>query len=553
MMLHRKGLSLGSKLILTYSLVALLALVVAGLVALPLLQGYQNERIDQERLRKALEYGGNLDALRVLISNQQSDRNPFQNLLVTNPKAAPNQRSWPAAPAIETLRQKFNDLAVERGLRIMVITINDRVVKVDTTLDTTTSLQGEMLPSVQPNPAPTPPPASSVRTLPTPPETTLITRTGHQYSLYYLPVRGDNAPNLFGLNARQRPLEYILAVVVPAIPAPEVWQDLMVILGVAALAALLLSTVIGFLLARSMSRPVVRLTEATHAVAQGDYEQRVLPQGGIELTRLAESFNQMTYNVAEAQRMQRQLIANVSHELKTPLTSIQGFSQAMLDGVLRRPEDFNRSATIIVSEASRMIRLVNGLLDLSQLESRQAALHSVELDLAQILNQCLESFAPRALAVRVDLIQQYQSPIIICGDADRLRQVFNNLIDNALKYSNPSGSLLLSAHSSGNVIEIKVVDSGSGISAVDLPYIFERFYQADKSRRRDQAHEGTGLGLAICKEIIEAHKGKIKVFSEVGRGTQFVITLPAIFQKSALKALPPTQPLRPVQSELINK
>jgi two-component system sensor histidine kinase ResE len=246
--------------------------------------------------------------------------------------------------------------------------------------------------------------------------------------------------------------------------------------------------------------------------------------------------------VDKSQRIQRQLIANVSHELKTPLTSIQGFSQAMLDGILRRPEDFVRPAEIISHETARMIRLVNGLLELSKLESGQAALNLTELDLARVLQNCADSFAPQAYSNEVKLLTDFKSPLPLNGDPDRLNQVFSNLVHNAIKFTPAGGTIRLAAYRTGSSVVVTVTDTGAGIPAADLPNIFERFYQADKSRRRDQADEGTGLGLAISREIIQAHGGKIEATSELNKGTQFVVTLPVLVRSSVQDR--PTEPLK---------
>lgn len=529
-----QGLRLSTKLILTYSFVALIAVMAAVAVALPLLQQYQNDRIQQERQRIILQYSQRLEYLRGVIVSSSATNNPFRENLSPNPKANPNNRIWLSTPAIETVRQRFNDLAQSSGLRLLVLTNRDREVKVDTELDDNLSWQGETIRILrQPLPVPTAAPGAT-RAPGTPSDALVSISSGREYSLVFSrQLGGENVPNLFGLNNQQQSLPYVMAAVLPATPVPEVWRDLALILVLAAVAALLVALLAGFLLARSLSRPLVRLTEATHAVARGDYEQQVAPEGGYELSRLSQSFNQMTRNVAEAQRMQRQLLANVSHELKTPLTSIQGFSQAMLDGALRRPEDYARPAQIISNEAERMIRLVNGLLDLSKLESGQAALNLREIDLAGLLKEGVESFAPVAEANSIDLLAEFRPPLMLLGDPDRLRQVFNNLIDNALKYTPPSGQVRVAAYWQGHNIIASVTDTGSGIPAVDLPHIFERFYQADKSRRRDLAQGGSGLGLAITREIVLAHGGKISATSAEGESTRFMLTLPALVNNIA--------------------
>ena len=547
-----QGFHLRTTLVFTYFLVALVAVIAAVGVALPLLQNYQEGQVQETNKRAVLDYARGFDTIRNTLLNtnpKTNTSNPFRDYFATNltPNAAKATLTWPTNPSIETLRQYFATLA--NGRRLLVLTDRDHEVKVDTETDPNLSLEGETLPDVKMPPAPTPQPTGSQPTTPPIPQAKVTTSTGRQLTLIYRSIGGTGAPNLFGLNTQGTPIVYILAMYVPVEHTKEVWGDLTLILALPALIALALSLLAGFLLARNLSHPLVRLTQATHAVARGDYEQQVLPEGGYELHQLAQSFNQMTLNVAESQRMQRQLIANVSHELKTPLTSIQGFSQAMVDGALRRPADFARPAEIISNETARMIRLVNGLLELSKLESGQAALYLHELDLAETLRNCIESFMPKAEANQVTLTARFGPSLIVKGDSDRLRQVFNNLIDNALKYTPAEGRIEVKARRQAVNIVISVSDTGSGIPAVDLPHIFERFYQADKSRRRDLAVEGSGLGLAISKEIVLAHGGKIDATSHEGSGTTFQVMLPA---------QPPVQPpteesrLSPLTAELVS-
>jgi signal transduction histidine kinase len=527
-----KGWRLSTKLIITYSFVALLAVAAAVGVALPLLQRYQDDQVKEQRQRTVVEDGQRLNVLYSLFQSAKSS--PFKDFLAVNPEAAVKNRTWPAAPTIELVRQRFMEFTQGNG-RLLVITEREQEVMVDTEPDPKASLLGQVVALARTSPVGA---AAANGRL----DATLTAANGRVYTLVWRPSARDTAPNLFGLTNQGLPQPYVLALVVPDIPAHEVWQDLSLILAGAGLVALLVASLAGFLLARSLTRPLVRLTAASQAVARGDYAQRVEPEGGYEMTRLAETFNQMTYNVDKSQRMQRQLIANVSHELKTPLTSIQGFSQAMLDGVLRRPEDYTRPAEIISHETARMIRLVNSLLELSKLESGQAALHLGEIDLAQVLQTCADSFAPQATTNQVYLQTDFKTPLRLKGDPDRLNQVFNNLIHNALKNTPAGGTVRLTAYRAGPNIIASVTDTGGGIPAADLPNIFDRFYQSDKSRRRDLVDEGTGLGLAISREIIQAHGGKINAASEVNKGSQFTVILPAL-SKAAIQDRP-TEPLK---------
>jgi signal transduction histidine kinase len=235
----------------------------------------------------------------------------------------------------------------------------------------------------------------------------------------------------------------------------------------------------------------------------------------------------MTAQVKATQYAQRDFVANVSHDLKTPLTAISGWSQAMLDGTAVSPQEQQQAATIIYQEAERMQRMVNQLLDLARLESGQLELVRHPLHLGQVLNDVYQSLSPRAQEQQIHFTLDVQPTSLISGDYDRLMQVFTNLVDNALTHT-PSGGrihLAVKPHSD-KAVEAVVQDTGRGIPAEDLPRIFERFYQVDKSRAQGNGRRGSGLGLAIVRELVEAHQGIIQAYSQVGKGSAFVVRLP---------------------------
>lgn len=287
--------------------------------------------------------------------------------------------------------------------------------------------------------------------------------------------------------------------------------------------ALVLALFLAFWVARWVAGPLQRVVSATREFGGG--EAKLLPlEGPDEIRELAGAFNAMTARVQAGQKSQRDFVANVSHELKTPLTSIQGFSQAILDGTAETPEAQKQSAGIIYNEASRMYRMVLGLLDLARLDGGIADLKREPVDLTVLLNSLAQRFGMQAQRNGITLQVKADSLPPITGDGDRLAQVFINLVDNALKFTPPSGSVRLTARSLSDMVEIKVNDTGSGISAEALPHIFERFYQADSAR----VGHGAGLGLAIVSEIIKAHGGKISVRSMPGQGTEFTVLLPIV-------------------------
>jgi signal transduction histidine kinase len=292
--------------------------------------------------------------------------------------------------------------------------------------------------------------------------------------------------------------------------------------------AFALSTLFALWLARTLSRPLQRIAIAAERVAAGDYSTSLEIAVPDEARRLAESFNAMTRAVAASQRSQRDFVANVSHELKTPLTSIHGFAQAILDGTASDEAAIQRAATVVHDEADRLSRMVHKLLDLSRLESGDISMSWNSVDLAALLHSCADRFSLLAGHRDITLYTDMPDETQIIGDGDRLLQVFTNLIDNAIKYTSDDGRVTLSLKEMADTVSISIADTGIGIPEADLSRIFERFYRVDKSRSRDAGGQSTstGLGLAIAAEIVRAHGGRIEVESILDVGTRFTVTLP---------------------------
>jgi len=291
----------------------------------------------------------------------------------------------------------------------------------------------------------------------------------------------------------------------------------------AGLIALAVSVAVAIFLARSVYRPLQRVTEAAGKMAQGQYGQEVPVAGPEEVKGLALAFNHMARQVKLSQQRLRNFVADVSHELRTPLTAIRGFAQAMVDGTAKDSEAQSRAAQIIQDESMRMIRLVDDLLELSRIEFRQIQMSREPVDIVGLLEHCHELFAMQAEEKGVTLRMELETVPHIVGDIDRLEQVFSNLLDNALKHTPEGGSVsILARKASADLVEITVADTGPGIPPEQLPYVFERFYRADALTGKT----GTGLGLAIAREIVRAHGGDIEARSAPGAGAQFIVRLP---------------------------
>ena len=303
-----------------------------------------------------------------------------------------------------------------------------------------------------------------------------------------------------------------VGVVLAGILRPFAWA------GVIALVA---STLLAFWLSRSVYRPLGEIAEAAEKIGRGEYRHRINSKETGEIGKLAGNFDRMTSEVESSQLKLRHFVADVSHELKSPLTAIQGFSQALLDGTAADKETRDKAARIINDESKRLRRQVDELLDLSRLQSGQFKMVLDRIDLADVLKQSVEVFnlpaADRSVAIKLDSV----AGLWVKGDADRLEQIFNNLLDNAVKNSPAFSEVSVAASREGDRIIVTVTDQGPGIHPDALPHVFERFYQVTGVRT------GVGLGLAITREIVLAHGGAIEAKSAPGAGAEFIVNLPA--------------------------
>lgn len=331
---------------------------------------------------------------------------------------------------------------------------------------------------------------------------------------------------------RPRAEGYLLGVAIPHHSLASAWLELLPRLSLAALVALALSVGIAWLLAASIARPLARMTRAAEEIAQGRLDQQIAVEGRDEIARLARAFNHMAREVQASQRTLKDFLANVSHDLRTPLTSIQGFSQALTDGTLRDRVDIVEAGRIVHEEAARMSRLVDDLLYLSRIESGQAPLEKQPLDLAALVGGRIEAALPRAREAGVTLHWRVEATPTILGDRHALERVVDNLLNNALRHTPSSGVVTVRLHTVANPhllttpslgVILAVHNTGSYIPPDDLPRVFERFYQVDKAR----AAGGSGLGLAISREIVQAHGGRCWAASSPETGTEFFVLLPA--------------------------
>ena len=320
--------------------------------------------------------------------------------------------------------------------------------------------------------------------------------------------------------------DYQVVMLVPEANISGAWEGLLPRVALSGTIALVAAIGVAYVLSRSITRPVVEVTRASEQMARGRYDQRIPVSGRDEIGRLARVFNKMAHEVARTHQAMRDLNGNVAHELKTPLTSIQGYAQALLDGAVRSPEEAEHAARVIHEEAERMRRLVDDLLYLSRLESGQLQLECAPVHVPTLLQTAAERVAWQAQegGRELRLLMGIDIPIIQ-GDARRLEQVLANLLDNALRHTPPGGRITLGARWSLEHVTLSVHNTGSYIPPEHLPRIFERFYQVDPARTREGRLRTSGLGLAIAREIVAAHGGRISAGSDPDTGTEFTVVL----------------------------
>ncbi len=287
------------------------------------------------------------------------------------------------------------------------------------------------------------------------------------------------------------------------------------------------------LMARQLTRPVEALTVAAEQMKRGKYTERVIvPKTQDELSQLALTFNAMADTIEsdvnelrKQDQMRRELIANIAHDLATPLTAVQGFSEALADDLISKPEARHETAQLIGREVQRLRRLVADMQQMSSLESGQIKLDLAPLDLYSLVDETLAVLMPECEEAGIRICNEIapNTPLVL-ADSDRITQVLLNLLDNARRHTLVGGSITVSAQRAVDALKVSVSDTGVGIDAKDLPHIFERFYRADRSRTG--ATGGSGLGLSIVKAIIVAHRGDISAESTPGEGTCVSFTLP---------------------------
>ncbi|MCR5485136.1 MAG: HAMP domain-containing histidine kinase [Clostridiales bacterium] len=297
------------------------------------------------------------------------------------------------------------------------------------------------------------------------------------------------------------------------------------IFGLASLVAIFIALIVVYLMTYAMTKPLRQMSAVTKSYAKGDFSERVSAlRGSNEMAELAAAFNKMANSLASLESSRRSFVANVSHELKTPMTTIGGFIDGILDGTI---DEAHRDyyLKIVSEEIKRLSRLVTGMLNMSKIESGEFKLNPTQFDIAHMIFNTTLAFEQLISNKNIEIRGlDKMLPLNVTADEDMLHQVVYNLIDNAVKFTPEGGYIELSAVHDNEKVYVSIKNSGDGISSEELPKIFERFYKVDKSRSYDV--RGAGLGLYIVKTLVELHDGKIAVTSKEGEYTEFSFTLP---------------------------
>lgn len=291
-----------------------------------------------------------------------------------------------------------------------------------------------------------------------------------------------------------------------------------------ALVSILVAVLSSYYVATRIINPFIEINHTVQCYSRGDFSKRIHLSGKDEAAQLGRSFNEMAEQLRNLEATRRSFVANVSHELRSPLTSMRGFLEAMCDGTIPK-EDYEHYIELVLSETKRMTIMVNDLLDLARIESGTIMLNYENFDINELVRRTLITFEARFVDKNIDLDVRFaQEQCFVYADSTQISQVVRNLIDNALKYSPENSKIYISTYSLRKDVFVSIRDTGVGIPQEDVPHVFDRFYKVEKAHT-PSPQVGSGLGLSIVKRIIEQHGQTITVRSAKGKGTQFTFSL----------------------------
>lgn len=324
----------------------------------------------------------------------------------------------------------------------------------------------------------------------------------------------------------------VLAVLFASTEATDVWffiMDLMDIIFFCALIATALSSVAIYFVTNKMTKPLREMAAAAKSFSTGDFTVRVPVDGEDEIAQLARSFNHMADSMADLESVRRSFIANVSHELKTPMMTIGGFIDGILDGTVP-PEKHKQYLEIVSEEIKRLSRLVKSMLSVARIEAGDMKLNPTTFDVNELVCRTVFAFEQKIESKKLEIMGLESDEVMVTADNDLIHQVVYNLIDNAVKFVNEGGCISFGYAVKDGKVFVSVKNTGAGIAQQELPRLFDRFYKTDKSRSLDKT--GVGLGLYIVQTIVNQHKGDLLVKSVEGEYTEFTFSVPAADSKT---------------------
>lgn len=312
-------------------------------------------------------------------------------------------------------------------------------------------------------------------------------------------------------------LEGMIFLYVPLAKISELTKDFSYLWLIGGMAFTVVALTIGYIMIDRLTRPLVDMKRAAERVSKGDYSTRVVIHSKDEVGQLAAAFNQMSASIQLEDERKREFLADVSHELRTPISYIKGYSEGLASGLIQSPQEQEKYLKLINREAGRMGKLVSDLLDLSKIDAGQFTLEKHPFPLAQLIEDFVQKYTQVLSEKQIGLSVHLNPDIIIDADEGKIEQILQNIMDNAVRYTDTSGTITIRLEKYPYGASVEISDTGIGIPAEDLMNITERFYRVNKARSRSNG--GTGLGLAIVEKLITLHYGKIEIESELGKGT----------------------------------
>lgn len=321
-------------------------------------------------------------------------------------------------------------------------------------------------------------------------------------------------------------LEGIIYLYIPLTTINEFTQEFANFLLIGAILFFVIALFFGTKWINRLTQPLKEMKEAAVHVSEGDFSQRVHIHSNDEVGQLATAFNQMSESIQKEDERKREFIGDISHELRTPISYIKGYSNALMSNMVKEEKDREKYLELIHRESGRLESLVSDLLDLTKFESDGYQLTKTPLPIAQLIEDAMQKYFSTARSNKITIESHLDPELIVYGDEGKIEQIFQNIMDNAMTYTGPNGKIFIRLFEEDNKCYLTVSDTGTGISEADMEKITQRFYRVNKGRSR--ADGGTGLGLSIVDKLVKLHGGKLKIESEVGKGTRITVIFPEV-------------------------